>query len=110
MDKLKTQQRERKKAEGDGRAFVQGDNASSISSSDEEDLTALEEQQGQPQGGGQRRGKIRKGLHDIAEPKDKIMVWVEGDRETEDRETADDGGAMRGREPREMEGAAAGPG
>ncbi|KAI9871739.1 MAG: hypothetical protein M1830_002507 [Pleopsidium flavum] len=112
MNRLKTQQRERKKAESNGRAFVQGNNASSISSSDEEDLDALEEEQGQSQGGGEgkQRGKFGRGFHDIKEPKDKIMAWVGGDREREDRETEDDVGAMKGRERRaEGGGAQAGP-
>lgn len=41
MNKMKDEQRERKKAEGDGIVYLQGDDGSSISSSDEEDLDAM---------------------------------------------------------------------
>ncbi|MCJ1230576.1 hypothetical protein MMC12_007250 [Toensbergia leucococca] len=87
MDKLKSEQRERKKAEGSNRAFVQGD-AGSISSSDEEDLDA---QEGHPK----QRGKLKTIGHHIAEPKDKIMDWAQGDREREQRATEDDMTAMK---------------
>ena len=82
MDKMKEQQRERKKAEVGHRAFAQGD-AGSISSSDEEQLDAAA---GEPK----ERGKLRQVGHDIAEPKDKIMSWAQGDKEREKREEEDD--------------------
>ncbi|KAA6416048.1 MAG: hypothetical protein FRX48_00767 [Lasallia pustulata] len=82
MDKLKSQQRERKKAKGRHSAVVQGDGGS-ISSSDEEDLDA---QAGAPK----ERGTLGKVGHAIAEPKDQIMNWVQGDEEREQRETEDD--------------------
>lgn len=88
MDKLKSQQRERKKAEGQHSAFVQVDGGS-ISSSDEEDLDA---QAGELAG----RGKLGKVGHTIAEPKDQIMNWVQGDKEREQRETEDDMAAVSG--------------
>ena len=82
MDKMKQQQRDRKKSEGGNKAFVQGD-AGSISSSDEEQLDAAA---GQPQ----QRGKLGKVGHTIAEPKEKIMDWAQGDKEREKREEEDD--------------------
>ena len=88
MDKLKSQQRERKKAEGRHSAVVQGDGGS-ISSSDEEDLDA---QAGEPK----ERGKLGKVGHAIAEPKDQILNWVQGDKEREQRETEDDMAATSG--------------
>lgn len=82
MDILKSQQRERKKAEGQHSAVVQGDGGS-ISSSDEEDLDS---QAGKPKA----RGKLGKLGHTIAEPKDQIMTWAQGDKDREQRETGDD--------------------
>jgi len=108
MDRWKGQQRERKKKEGDGRVVVQGDRASSVSSSDVEDLDALEaEQDGhgregdggrrrRPRGrrdggrgngtGGKARGKLNKHLHGVTEPKDRFMGWMQEGRERELRE------------------------
>jgi len=100
MDRWKGQQRERKKAEGDGRVVVQGDRASSVSSSDVEDLDALEAAQegGEGGGGGRRRGaggdgggggaadRIGKQLHGLADPKDRFMGWMQEGREKELRE------------------------
>lgn len=47
MQKLKSEQRERKKKEGDGLVYTQFSRSGSISSSDEEDLNALANEQGQ---------------------------------------------------------------
>lgn len=87
MDKLKSQQRQRKKAEGQHSAVVQGDGGS-ISSSDEEDLDS---QAGKPKA----RGKLGQVGHTIAEPKDQIMNWVQGNTEREQRETEGDMAAAR---------------
>ena len=82
MDKMKEDQRKRRKAEGDNRAYIQGDD-SSISSSDEEDLDAVTKQR-------KHRGKLAQVGHDIVEPKDKIMAWAQGDKERGKREEQDD--------------------
>lgn len=87
MDKLKGEQRDRKKAEGDGIVVVQGDSGS-ISSSDEEDLDDL---QRQTQGSAKpsRKEKI---LGKVEEPFDKIKKIRKGTQEREGRETEDDMG------------------
>ncbi|MCJ1339006.1 hypothetical protein MMC09_004295 [Bachmanniomyces sp. S44760] len=82
MGKLKNEQRERKKAEGNHKAFVQGGRGS-VSSSDEEDLDAAA---GQPK----ERGTVHKVAHDIAEPKDKVMEWAAGDSKREKLEEKED--------------------
>ena len=98
MNEMKAAQRERRNAEGKNTAFVQGD-AGSISSSDEEDL----EEQVKQVGGGDReknaeedqsKGKssVRDAAHHVAEPKEKIKEWVNGDQEREKREAEDDMG------------------
>ncbi|KZF24621.1 hypothetical protein L228DRAFT_281678 [Xylona heveae TC161] len=52
MDRLKTQQRERKKTEGDAHVYVQGSDAGSISSSDEEMLDTMDGDDGNGNGAG----------------------------------------------------------
>lgn len=88
MDKWKTEQRERKKSEGKGVVAVQGDNGS-ISSSDEEDLDA---QQRQAEGGAKLSTKD-KIVGKAEEPLEKVKDFRKGDREREERETADDMGS-----------------
>ena len=100
MDRMKTEQRERRKAEGETRAFVQADDDSSVSSSDEEDLAALE-------GRAKRRGRFGKAAHDVKEPKDRVRQWIQGDGERERRGEEDlaGGGEMNGVvRPGEVEG------
>ena len=121
MGKWKNEQRERKKTEGKSMIVVQGDSASSISSSDEEDL---DEQQRRFEGAGKRgkkqkmMGKVGDPVHKyknikefsekekeeeearkkngvvekIEEPVEKIEEMRKGDREREERETPDDVG------------------
>ncbi len=118
LAKLKGQQRERKRAEGRGLVMLQGSSSasSSISSSDVDDLDALEAaQEGYGDGGdgdggngqmnrtqsGKQRSKIGRRLHEIAEPKERIMAWVQDGRERElrdfgARELDDDGGVVGG--------------
>lgn len=65
MGKMKDEQRERKKQEGDGIVFLQDNDGSSISSSDEEDLNAL---QSHVVGGRSRkneRGTLKKTAKDV---------------------------------------------
>jgi len=85
MDKWKTEQRERKKAEGQGVIAVQGDNGS-ISSSDEEDL---DDQQRHAEGGGKLSTK-QKLVNKIEEPVEKAKGIRKGEREREQRETEED--------------------
>ena len=80
MTKWKNEQRERKKTEGKGMVAVQGDSGS-ISSSDEEDL---DDQQQEYEAGG-RPGKR-------AKAKGMVNNIRKGEREREERETADDMG------------------
>ena len=89
MDKMKNEQRERRKAEGEHRTYIQGDASSSISSSDEEDLDAAA---GQPK----RRGKLAQAGHLISEPKEGIIKWAQGDQKREKREEKDDMVAANG--------------
>lgn len=79
MDKMKEQQRERRKAEGEARAYVQPDDAGSISSSDEEELDAAA-------GQSPVKGKLSRAKDKIAEPNDAIRNWVQGNQESEQRE------------------------
>lgn len=79
MKKMKTEQRERKKAEGQGMQFVQ-DSDGEISSSDEEDLDRQS---------GAKKSKTQK-TKKAKQPKTKLGQWVEGDRERERREEEDD--------------------
>ncbi|QIX00267.1 hypothetical protein AMS68_005784 [Peltaster fructicola] len=63
MNKMKNEQRERKKQEGDGTVFLQGDD-SSISSSDEDDLDAI--QSGIAGGEGRHeRGALKQAAKDL---------------------------------------------
>ncbi|KAI9839607.1 MAG: hypothetical protein M1819_002233 [Sarea resinae] len=74
MDKLKQEQRDLKKKEGDQRLFVQGDRGS-LSSSDEEELAALE-------AGGERKekGVFEQGISTAMEDqKRRVQRWKEGD-------------------------------
>ncbi|MCJ1313413.1 hypothetical protein MMC25_007091 [Agyrium rufum] len=85
MGKMKTEQRERKKAEGKGQVYVQGNSSdSSLSSSDEEDLQAAD-------GQGKQRNKLQQIGHDAKEPKGKIMAWAEGETDKQQREKREGG-------------------
>ncbi|KAI9704393.1 MAG: hypothetical protein M1836_007256 [Candelina mexicana] len=83
MNKLKTEQRERKKAEGNQIQYVQADD-SSISSSDEEDLAD------------QARGKRKSGKHQIemnavTHPVGKVKGWAhQSDKRREERGMVDE--------------------
>ena len=88
MNRWKTEQRERKTAEGKGVVAVQGD-SDSISSSDEEDL---DDQQREAEGG-EKQGTKEKMMGKIERPFDKIKEFRQGDRDREARESADDVGA-----------------
>ena len=87
MEKMKKEQRERKKSETGGVAFIQ-DDGDSLSSSDEEELDrrgrAHEDEQKQ------KKGKLSKAKDGVLEPKNKIEGWRDGDREREERETEED--------------------
>ena len=87
MDRMKTEQRERKKAEGTGMQFVQ-DSDGEISSSDEEDLDRAER-------GATKGGKRQKARKKARKPKTKLGQWVEGNRQREQREEEDDMAGMR---------------
>ena len=90
MGKWKTEQRERKKAEGKHTAVVQAD-SDSESSSDEEDL---DRQEGIAEGGGAPSTKDKvKGK--LGEPLQMVENIRKGDREREERETQDDMAASR---------------
>ncbi len=87
MDKMKKEQRERKKSEAGGVAFIQ-DDGDSMSSSDEEEL----DRRGAGGEGEQKQtvGKLGKVKETVLEPKNKVEEWVQGDREREERETEED--------------------
>ena len=85
MDKMKEEQRSRKKKDGKHVAVVQGDGGS-ISSSDEEDLDNAEAQNDEPKS----RGLVEKVGHTIAVPEEKVTEWAQGDKAREQRETEDD--------------------
>lgn len=76
LTKLKEQQRDRKKSEGEeGLTYIQGNrdgDSSSISSSDEE---ALDE----AAGSGKKRSKLGKRIHEFKDPKGRILHWAEVD-------------------------------
>jgi hypothetical protein len=81
LDKMKKEQTEQRKEESPQRAYAQADQ-SSISSSDEE---ALDEAAGE----GKQRNKAQKVAHNVAEPKDKLMAWSQGDERREKRQDED---------------------
>ena len=85
MNKWKTEQRERKQAEGNQVAVVQGD-SSSMSSSDEEDL---DQQEGIVKGEGKASTK-EKIKRKVEGPLQKVENIRKGDREREQREAEDD--------------------
>lgn len=87
MDKMKEEQRERKKSEAGGVAFIQ-DDGDSMSSSDEEEL----DRRGAGGEGEQKQmvGKLGKVKETVLEPKNKVEEWAQGDREREERETEED--------------------
>ena len=70
MNKMKGEQRERHKAEGDTRLYVQGDDSSSISSSDVDDLDA--------RAGGQQQGRLKKMVGRVREPGERFSDVVHG--------------------------------
>ena len=78
MSKLKQEQRDRRKAEGENHTYAQADD-SSISSSDEEDLDELS-------GNSKHRGKLATLAHNLSEPKDAIMNWAQDDKKVETKE------------------------
>ena len=83
MDKMKTEQRERKKAEGKGVVYLQDSDSSSLSSSDEEDLAARARAAAGGAENGPRSRKKGKGKRVLKE-------WVDGNRERVQRETEED--------------------
>ena len=89
MEAMKKEQRQRKKTESNGAAFIQ-DDGDSLSSSDEEELdwrgTHSDEEEGHQQ------GKLEKVREKVAEPKNAVEEWAQGDREREERETEEDMG------------------
>ncbi|KAL8781793.1 MAG: hypothetical protein Q9203_000109 [Teloschistes exilis] len=90
MDKLKKEQRERKKAEGKGTVLMQ-DDSSSLSSSDEEELEERMREFGDADGekGGKDKEKKKRSLkREIKESK--VGNWVHGDHVREERETKED--------------------
>jgi len=89
MDKMKTEQRERKKTEGEGMQFVQ-DSDGEISSSDEEDLDRAT---------GAKASKKQKAKNKVKQPKTKLGQWVQGDKEREQREEEDDMAGMKNEAP-----------
>lgn len=80
MDKMKTEQRKRKTAEGEGMQFVQ-DSDGDISTSDEEDLDRAT---------GTMASKKEKAKKKAKQPKTKLGEWVQGNKEREQREEEDD--------------------
>ena len=92
MDKMKAQQRERKKAEGHGLAVVQHDGGS-ISSSDEEDLDDHAQTNVNGSTAIQSGGALKKLGHEITEPKANVMQWADPAREK--NEVDDDEAVMR---------------
>ena len=85
MEKWKSEQRERKKAEGGNTVVVQND-SDSMSSSDEEDL---DEQEGIATGQAKTSTK-KKMKAKVEDPLLKIQNIRKGEREREERETEDD--------------------
>ncbi len=85
MDKMKTEQRERKTAEGKGMQYVQ-DSDGDISSSDEEDLDRAT---------GAKTSKKEKAKKKARQPKTKLGEWVQGNKEREQREEEDDMAGMK---------------
>ena len=86
MDKWKTEQRERKKAEGKNVAMVQPDSSSSSSSSDEDDLDrqeAIAAGKGKPSTKDKVKGKLGEPVHMMGNIR-------KGEHEREERETEDD--------------------
>lgn len=100
MGKLKTEQRERKKAEGKGTVVMQ-DDGSSLSSSDEEELDErMREISGEGEGGPEKEKKRQKVKREIKESK---LAWGHGGkREREEREAKEDmnGGSVEDEERR----------
>ncbi|MCJ1319487.1 hypothetical protein MMC15_004823 [Xylographa vitiligo] len=90
MDKMKDEQRSRKKKEGKHAAVVQGDGGS-ISSSEEEDLDNAAAQNDEPK----KKGLVAKVGHAFAAPEEKVTEWVQGDKAREKRETEDDTGTAK---------------
>ena len=89
LNKMKDEQKELKKSEGDKRTFVQGE-AGKPSSPDEEDLKRRAEGQKERRRGGLTGGKIEQGLKVVAEPGTVVKNWVEGDKAREHREERED--------------------
>lgn len=85
MNKMKTEQRERKKAEGQGLQFIQ-DSDGEISSSDESDLDAAERRAT----GASRVSRKKKVRGKTTQPKTKLGQWREGDKQREKRAEEDD--------------------
>ena len=81
LSRMKDEQREIKKAEGDRRTFVAygGSSGGSISSSDMEELEIRAARA--EDGGARRRGPLERGLRVLAEPGDVAKELVVGDRE-----------------------------
>lgn len=88
MDKMKGEQRERKKAEGKGAVYMQDNrgSGSSLSSSDAEGLAERARAAGEA-GNGNKNGAAREKKE---KEKKGLKGWVEGDRERVERETEGD--------------------
>ena len=71
MGRLKAEQRERHKAEGRGLVYMQGDDASSLSSDDLEDLN-------ERAGEARPKGRVRKMVDRVKEPAGKVSDVVHG--------------------------------
>ena len=72
MGKLKTEQREKKKREGQQITYLQGNlSSASLSSSDEEEMERRAD-------GGQHQSKLKKGLESAKQPQGTLMKWVDG--------------------------------
>ncbi|KAL8939462.1 MAG: hypothetical protein Q9211_002731 [Gyalolechia sp. 1 TL-2023] len=88
MEKLKKEQRERKKAEGKGTVVVQ-DDRSSMSSSDEEELEERIREYDEEGEGRTSKGKRKRTVkREIMESK--VGGWMHGDRVREKRESRED--------------------
>ena len=89
MEAMKKEQRQRKKTESNGAAFIQ-DDGDSLSSSDEEELDWRGAHSDEEEG--HQQGKLEKVREKVAEPKNAVEEWAQGDREREERETEEDMG------------------
>ncbi|KAL8652946.1 MAG: hypothetical protein Q9210_002392 [Variospora velana] len=100
MGKLKREQRERKKAEGNGTVVLQ-DDGSSLSSSDEEELEErVREYVGNEGGEGTKKETKRQLKREITESK--LGAWAHRDKERQGTEDVQDGDEKEGRDNGEL--------